>query len=533
MGEAVAKKIAAETGAFMKLYANQVFIGSGGNLIPDPGFLDAELNTARTKRSTGTWTLVPGTATEPAAMQHVMASTNDTFQYWGNTPTAARTGELIKVAPGQVFSLAVDVTTSAMASVRWNAYLLKADGSVTYTGLTTRSGTGRRALTQEYTIPAGVVGIAFAVACLTNGVTFTVHGNARVSEKITPSLIVDGFFQGLRVIGASVESNAAAGRGVKFNDNGLVAYDSTGRETVRLDGANSILTGATVRTAAAGARWQMSTAGLEAWDAAGKRYLLGDANGLQLTGTVTTEASVETSAGVFTKTLASLTAGALNRAGVLAEAPGVWGTRDGRSLGGFGFLTSGNFEGVVVSARDVQIEGHETATLDAGNVVVGYNEPGARHNVDLRGNVSHNGVPLRRTEVFRFSCTGTKTPANAGDQLIARFAPVAPPGETYKYLPTNPQSNGAGTIQVMEEGIYNFSYQMLLGRAVEARSFIDIADSTGATMARTGISIGEDQGTAVAGGVQLKAGDTVRFLVYQQTGMTIQYTARVNVIRLP
>ena len=531
LGEAVARKFAAETGAFMKLYANQVFIGEGGNLVPDAGFLDAE--------GWGKRTLAGGGRNGNNALE-IPASATQSGVYYG----IGDRNRQFAVVPGGTYKVSVWVKSdTAVPANSVSVYMKWTNPSTAVSGAFTTPGN----ISNTAAIPAntwtpisGSLTVGAAASRAFIGLYTQATANTRVlfseplvQSAVTPSLIVDGFFQGLRVIGASVESNAATGRGVKFNDNGLVAYDSAGRETVRLDGANSILTGATIRTAAAGARWQMSTAGLEAWDAAGKRYLLGDANGLQLTGTVTTEASVETSAGVFTKTLASLTAGALNRAGVLAEAPGVWGTRDGRSLGGFGFLTSGNFEGAMVYAPDVQIEGAKTAAVDAPDVVIGNNNTGSRHNVDLRGNVSHNGVPLRSTEVFKFTGTGSKTPANAADQAISALSPTALPGETYTFRETNPQFIGPGILQVYEDGFYIFNYQMMLGRAVEARSFINIADSAGTGLARTGISIGEDQGTSVAAGVPLKAGDTVRFAVYQQTGMTVQYRATITVVRLP
>ena len=225
LGEAVARKFAAETGAFMKLYANQVYIGQGGNLLIDPQFLDAELNTIRRAKSTGNWTLVPGTSTSSAAMQTTTATTNTQFLFYrGNQPSASNTAELVPVTPGQVYDFSVDITTSATANCRWNLHIQRSDGTVSYSGMTQFSGNGKRELKFSYTVPDGVVGLIPSLACLTSGVTWTIHGNATFREKITPSLIVDGFFQGLRVIGASIETNAAANVGVKFTDNGLVAY---------------------------------------------------------------------------------------------------------------------------------------------------------------------------------------------------------------------------------------------------------------------------------------------------------------------
>lgn len=424
IGTGVADRFFADIFATRKLTANQVFIGAGGNLIPDPGFTDAALNTGRQSFSTGTWTLVPGTATEPAAMRHVMSSANDFFQYWTATPTAAT---MLKVFPGQVFNLSVDVTTTHSAVTRWNAYLLKADGSVSYTGLTSApAATGRRKLTQEYTIPPGVVGIAFVVACLTNGGTFTVHGNCSATEKITPSLIVDGFFQGLRVIGASIETNTAASRGVKMTDAGLFAYDSTGKETLRFDGANSILTGATIRTAASGARIQISEAGLHGWGADDTQYLKADSSGLEMTGSISTKGKTTEAAPrdiavrltTLTRNISDLNRTVPNPAiifdtnfneGGSLQAPGIY-SPEGTSLrmqarrlsdlANAASVLELREDSVIVGGPSVKVgetDGFfktDNIALAAKTITIGKTDILSGNIVDLVGNVKVNGSPL-------------------------------------------------------------------------------------------------------------------------------------------
>ncbi len=220
----VAERMAANIGSFVKLYASQVFIGQGGNQIVDPAFTDPAWNTARQTHSMGTWALVGGSSGEPSAMRTTTATTNTQFLYPQAIPSASNKAEMIPVTSGQVYEFSVDVTTNISASCRWNIWTWRADGTFAYTGLTSQPGSGRRALVQEYTVPSGVIGIHVAVACLTGQVVWTVHGNATVREKVTPSLIVDGFFQGLRVIGASIETNAAANTGIKLTDAGLVGH---------------------------------------------------------------------------------------------------------------------------------------------------------------------------------------------------------------------------------------------------------------------------------------------------------------------
>lgn len=238
LGDAVARKFAAETGSFMKLFANQIFVGQGGNFLYDAAFQDAETNNIRRTNSNGTWNLIPGTTTAGNSMQTTTTTTNTVFQFFRNPaggPSAARTSEFVAVTPGQVYDFSVDVTTDKSAICRWNLYVLRADGTSAYTGFTQFTGVGRRELKYTYTVPEGAVGVYPAVACLTNGIQWTVHGNATFREKITPSLIVDGLMNGQRIVGASIESNASALRGIKLNDSGLWAWDNSGSETFRLD----------------------------------------------------------------------------------------------------------------------------------------------------------------------------------------------------------------------------------------------------------------------------------------------------------
>ncbi|WP_066298823.1 hypothetical protein [Arthrobacter luteolus] len=521
LGEAVARKFAAETGAFMKLYANQVFIGAGGNLIPDPGFLDAELNSGRMARSSGTWALVPGTATEPAAMQHVMASTNDAFQFWPNTPTAARPAEMLSVTPGQVYSLSVEVTTTAVANCRWNAYLLKADGTVSYTGLTTRSGTGRRKLEQEYTIPAGVVGIAFAVACLTNGVTFTVHGNATATEKVTPSLIVDGFFQGLRVVGASIETNSAANVGVKFTDDGVTGH---GRGTLIDPGGKSV----SYRTRAiltqraspfatnSNDRWpglwfegerEDGVGTVPKWSA-GLMADTANSEGLVLRSSRATDLSGHTGMSVSTDVASMLAAS--NRATPTAQPS----RQTIHSVHPNGWYTQSLQDGIGALA-EVRHDGDGVLRLDGRNGVLA------------------NGDPIRGITITEYTCTGSKANFAAADQDIS--TPVRQAGSSTATL-TTPST---GALTILERGIYGVDFQIVLytnsglttAKPTTGRSFIDIADGNDVAYSRTGIQVGEDQGTGAMGGKLLAAGAKLKFRFIQTSGGLAYYRATIRLTR--
>ena len=247
-------------------------------------------------------------------------------------------------------------------------------------------------------------------------------------QKITPALIVAGLIDGQRVVGASIESNAAANRGVKLTDAGLFAYNSSGVETVRLDGANSILTGATIRTAASGARWQMSAAGLEAWNANGERYLLGNASGLEMIGSISSKGKTVNNADINVR-LTTVTRNLVGDTtvvnpglvfdlgtGVLGEAPGVY-SPDGSSLYMTGLTTGiapwGTFmlsrEQAVLDSQSIRMGNNglwPTTIVEilAKGVALGYsNMVSGNATVSLFGNVDINGRPQNYTASTRVS----------------------------------------------------------------------------------------------------------------------------------
>lgn len=281
----VAQRIAANVGSYIKLYANQVFVGHPGNMMPDPGFNDAGLTALRNANST--------VAVDVSADNDLRLNNTGTgllyLRPYGTPQSQAGVldGGWIAVEPGQVWTLKFKVATWK-GTTGWAGFVGRtADGSA-YANPTARTTINSASQDVEVTatIPANCYWIIPEIAVAPGGFSYIKRNTFSLAQKITPSLIVDGFFQGLRVIGASIETNAQAAQGIKMNDAGLFAYSSTGQETLRLDGQNNILTGATIRTAATGARVQMSTTGLEAWGADNLQYLKADANGIELTGSI-------------------------------------------------------------------------------------------------------------------------------------------------------------------------------------------------------------------------------------------------------
>lgn len=570
----VAERFASGIGSFLRLFATQVFIGDGGNMLPDPGFRDADTNAGRMARSTGTWTLVPGTATEPAALRHTMASANDTFQYWPNTPTTSRTNEMLAVFPGQVFRLSVDVTTSAAGVCRWNAYLLKADGTVSYVGLESNaSATGRRPVAQDYTIPAGVVGIAFAVACLTSTAgTFTVHGNGSVREKITPALVVDGLVSGQRIVGAQVETSADANRGIKMIDAGLFAFDSTGKETLRFDGANSIITGATLRTAPSGARWQMSTAGLEAWDAAGQRYLFGNASGLEMIGSISSKGMTgEATARPINVRLTTVTRNILGNTnvpnpalvfddgvGVLGKAPGIY-SPDGKQLivtsktsgvDSWGTLTlsdtatslsaesvalgqGGIYPTKTLTADGQSIRiGNSSTIFGTNSVVLGANTDTGRVSliageVALDGKVLINGTLMGAARHAEF--TTSFSLQSSGNLLKLNSAYVK---DTSQSVNDKFATSTTGKIW-LEPGVYAIAFRADCGGAMGSTPELAIKnDTTGVEYVALGLVPNRWNGVVSDPSIFLPSAQNLSFWVKQDSGGTKTCTARVRIEKL-
>lgn len=283
----VANTLYAGIFASNKIYGTQVVLGSPSNMMPDPGFNDAEMTKRRNTVSTCTVSI-------SSANDLTLTNSSTGLLYLrpygtAQTQAAALAGQWIPVAPGDVYLFTFQAS-AWKAATGWAQLLGRSkDGATTYNIGRTTIAAGGSTVTVEATIPPNCYWVIPEVAVPAGGASYILRNTMSLVQKITPALIVAGLMDAQRVVGASIESNAAANRGVKLTDAGLFAFNSSGVETVRLDGANSILTGATIRTAASGARWQMSSAGLEAWNAEGKRYLLGNASGLEMVGTVTSE----------------------------------------------------------------------------------------------------------------------------------------------------------------------------------------------------------------------------------------------------
>lgn len=238
----VAERIAANVGSYLKLYASQVFVGHPGNMMPDPGFNDAGMTALRNQHST---TAVDLSSDNDLRLNNTSAGLQYLRPYGTpQTPAGVLGGGWIAVEPGQVWTLKFTVS-AWKGTTGWAQFVGRTkDGSAFANPYPSGGPKSRVSITTpdqvvevEATIPENCYWIIPEVAVAPGGYSYIKRNTFVMSQKITPSLIVDGFFQGLRVIGSSVETTAAADRGIKLNDGGLNAWDNAGNNTFRLDSA--------------------------------------------------------------------------------------------------------------------------------------------------------------------------------------------------------------------------------------------------------------------------------------------------------
>ena len=499
LGEAVARKFAAETGAFIKLYANQVFIGQGGNFLYDPQFLDAELNNIRRSFSTGVWELVPGTASAANSMRTTTATTNNVFHFFRlGTPNANRTAELIPVTPGQVYDLSVDVTTNVNAVLRWNLYIQRSDGTVSYSGMTSNAAaTGRREVKLTYTVPDGVTGLFPTVACLTSGVVWTVHGNATFREKVTPALVVDGLIDGQTIRGVDIRGGSVTQEGQGYSTR-LYTHPYRGG-VVEFRGPSTVSPGylSMNDTGAMDIKLPMSNANEGAlWFKAGydesifnpmtffARRGAGESS-LALDGAIAARREVHTSSVDYSADSIALVARSKSRTGYTSPNPD---TNDLQFSG----------RGRIRGTSDIEITAPNGITV--------------------------NGQPLL-TQISEYTVSGSKGHFAAADQDIATPTRVA--GRSNATL----ASVGAGFLTVLTAGIYAVDYHLAVPEPVGGRTFIEISDASGAAYNRTTISPGEDQTSAAVSGRMYSAGERIRFRFLHSTGKTLNYTATIRLTK--
>lgn len=287
-GTAVADKFFAEVVAGRKFYANQIVVGQPGNLMPDPGFNDAGMASLRNQHSTCTVAI--------SSSNDLMLTNGGTgAQYLRPMGTAqSQAGVLangwIAVKPGEVWSFTLQ--PSAFKGEGLMKFVGRTmDGSAYANPAATKtipaSSVTTEELSVEATIPANCYWIIPEVTVPVGGSSYIKRNTMAVTQVITPALIVDGLMNGKRIVGASIETNAATNRGVKLTDAGLFGFSSAGVETLRFDGTNSIITGAVYRTAAAGERVQLDATGMTAWNAANAQIFKISGGSVSMTGALT------------------------------------------------------------------------------------------------------------------------------------------------------------------------------------------------------------------------------------------------------
>lgn len=146
-----------------------------------------------------------------------------------------------------------------------------------------------------------------------------------------------------------------------------------------------------------------------------------------------------------------------------------------------------------------------------------------------------DGMPSGGTAVSYYVATGSKEAYAAFDQAITTPVYQAA-GST-----ANLGAPGAGQITISASGIYSVVLSLALftsntlatPKAVNGRTFIEVADGSGSAYARTTIALEEDQGTSNHAGLVLAAGSILKFNVLQNTGGIAHYRARIWVIKHP
>ncbi|MFC7860687.1 hypothetical protein ACFQ9D_11955 [Arthrobacter koreensis] len=236
-----AERIAANIGTYLKLYASQLIIGEPGNMLPDPGFQDPE----GWQIPANGYAILPTGGRNGNAALEIAATTTQVGRYYG----AADRKRQFRVTGGATYQAKVWYKSDAAitAANRVAIYGKWTNPSTGVSGNFATPGNGQNPgavaantwaeIVYEFTVPADATQAFIGLYVQSVHNSRVVFSEPSVREKITPALIVDGFFQGLRVIGANIETTSSADRGIKLNDGGLNAWDSSGVNTFRLDAA--------------------------------------------------------------------------------------------------------------------------------------------------------------------------------------------------------------------------------------------------------------------------------------------------------
>lgn len=566
-----AARIGAQT-----ITAEKMVIGQGANLISDPMFLSSASNSIRASRSTGSWTFGVDASTGVTSAKTTTATTNNAFMFALTVMNAANAANMIPTQPGSRYLFDASVYTNISAGVRWNIYHAKADGTVEYKALSpTDTATGRRRIQYEYVVPAGVVAFMPALACLTTGAIWVVDGGASVALKVEGNLIVDGALTGKKITGALIETLAASNRGIKLNDVGLIAYSNSGVETLRFDGENSMITGATVRTAASGPRAILDAEGVRAigmgtysepgaGGVAGAPYETkvsltnrehilstddsdrwpgiyfesaftgsvgtapryptsitadgGTADGLSFM-TKRVVASDEHSLTRLTPTYALLAAN-----DKLDSAPSLTGRRRYSEI----LLSANAFE--VASRSDtkhtyVRGGGGGDLTLRAQNDI-----KLEGRTIEMTGGVSVNGVAVGLVQHVEFTAMGNI--ASSANQVRVSTTFVLDSALSENYVPWAHLNPGPGRIR-LNAGVYAISFRADGGGPMGPNPELAIKnETTGAEYIAVGLVSGRWNGVVGDPAIYLKDAQSLTFWVKQDSGVTRSFNHRVRIEKM-
>ena len=239
------------------IYANTATLAravfASRNLWPDPEFEVAKFNGWETIdggiERNGTGALAGGYDTEVV----IPTRAGDTFYISADLTFLEGTGESrIRVRSydeeGEYVSGSTDNTVIGEADGRWGGeYTVYEDGVFLAVGFWTESsaGTGTRVRWENLRIQNMVDG-----TLIEGGSVMTRHlqADAVTADKIKAGAVeaehIDAHaIDGKVITGALIQTRSHAKRGVKQTDDGIVAFDSSGSQTVNIDGTNNYMHG--------------------------------------------------------------------------------------------------------------------------------------------------------------------------------------------------------------------------------------------------------------------------------------------------
>ena len=259
LANAVAIKLAADIGSFLKLYANQVIIGSGGNILPDPNFTDID----GWSGAGGIYSFDTTGGRSGGGSFLIAMSTGQNGKYYGIN--AGQTAKRPRVTGGSPYRASVWVRPSADVPVAGIGIYIRSyntAGTLLATAKVPATTPASPFLANVWTLYSGMItlpdlatnvamglyvestvtnaDVRFSEPSLqaamdgtlvaTNSITAPhIVASAELTAKIARADMFEGrTFTGGTFTGATFQTHTAADQGVKLDASGLHAYGPQG-----------------------------------------------------------------------------------------------------------------------------------------------------------------------------------------------------------------------------------------------------------------------------------------------------------------